>query len=57
MGRVLTTSNLSNKLGDADIIVNKQVLRETDDYIISGNDITFNVKIFDVHKIDVKYLV
>lgn len=54
--RVLTTSELSKALGDEIIFADGQFLRETTDYTTSGDDITFLIKIWDSHKLDVKYL-
>lgn len=53
--RVLTTS-ISNAIGKIIIFADGQFLRETNDYTTSGNDITFLIKIWDTHKIDVQYL-
>jgi len=54
--RVLTTSNVSGALGEIMIFIDTQYLRKTDDYTVSGNDITFLIKVWDTQKIDVHYI-
>jgi len=53
--RVLTTSAISSANGEIIVIVDKAHMRKTDDYTTSGEAITFLVKIFDAHEIDVLY--
>lgn len=54
--RVLTTAGVSGASGEIIVIADKQTLRKTDDYTISGNDITFIVRVFDSQKIDIHYI-
>ena len=54
--RVLTTVGASTAIGEITLFVDGAFLRETDDYTLSGNDITILIKIWDTQKIDVRYL-
>ena len=54
--RVLTTTGVSGANGEIIVTVDRQTLRKTDDYTISGENITFLVSIFDTQKIDIFYL-
>jgi len=57
INRVLTTAAITSASGDIDVIVDRQILRETTDYTVSGLDITFLGRIRDSQKIDIKYLI
>lgn len=54
--RVLTTSGVEDALGEVQVVVGGRVLRKTDDYTVSGNDITFVKPMYDLHKIEVWYV-
>ncbi len=53
--RVLTTS-ISNAIGEITLFVDGTFLRKTDEYTTSGNDITILIKIWDIQKIDLRYV-
>ena len=54
--RVLTTVGVSTAKGSITVFSDGQFLRETTDYTLSGNDITFLINLWDANKIDVRYL-
>ena len=54
--RVLTTSGVSGALGEITLFVDGAFLRKTDEYTVSGNNITIKIKIWDSQKIDVRYI-
>ena len=53
--RVLTTS-ISSAIGEIIVAADGSFLRETDQYTISGDNITFLFKIWDTHKIEVRHI-
>jgi len=53
--RVLTASTVTSALGEIMVVADHQVLRKTDDYTISGNDITLLIKVWDEMKLEVIY--
>jgi hypothetical protein len=55
--RVLTTSGASGASGEIQVFADGRLLRKTDQWTLSGDDITFLVKVYNAHKIDVYYLV
>ena len=56
VNRVLTTSSASSARGEIQVIVGGRMLRKTDDYTVSGNDITFIKPVFNQHLIEVWYV-
>jgi len=54
--RVLTTSGVSGASGEVMVVMDGQLLRKTDKYTVSGDDITFLVKVFDSSGIDIFYV-
>ena len=55
--RVLTTSRINGALGEIILFVDGTFLRKTDEYTVSGNDITIKIMIWDEQKIDVRYMI
>ena len=55
--RNLTTSGISSRYEDEIIVIDKMVLRQTDDYTISGNVVTFTSNVWDSQEIDIYYVV
>jgi len=54
--RVLAATNVTQAKGEITVTLDKQTLRKTDDYTVSGNNITFLSRLLDRHKIDVRYI-
>ena len=56
LNRVLTTANIDSRLGDLIVASDGNLLKEGDNYTISGNDITFLIKVWDERKIELRYI-
>jgi len=54
--RILTTSSAENAIGEIMVFVDGLMWRKTDNWTISGNDITLKRKIWNNQKIDIYYL-
>jgi len=54
--RVITTANVSNATGEIMVFVDTQFLRKTDDYSVSGDDVTIVSKLFDSQQVDIQYM-
>ena len=54
--RSLVATGITSAKGEIEIIVDRQVLRKTDDYTITDSTVTFSILVWNDQKIDVRYL-
>lgn len=54
--RVISTADVSSSNGKILVFLDSQLLREVDDYSITGNDITITLRLFDSQRISVSYI-